>query len=615
MVSDINNKTMALAARSVFAELYNKKKDIYLVVAEYVVRTLDLLDVSFAIDDVKDLLEGTYGLSIPQSVVKVAIDRIGKKKLYNVEIKKEGLYYSIVKRPQGFNDDIDKTNDYLQKNLLEPLLDYIAVHTKKQLSDDEKNNIEEEVCMYLLDKNIEGEYSNLINGFLVSKEKNDSFIKSVSFVREGAILEAGLKYTGMPSISQYCADELYIFLDTEVLFSAAGLNGSIFQNLFDSFLEQVEAINKAVRKSYKKKYISLFYTNLVEEEVSNYFKTAERSIENNRLEVFPKEAMKTILNKCRTASEVVSMQVDFWNIIKEKQIKLYPDNYNEERNKEYNIAYKENIEEVERDLAISDDDAYKHLCVISFINRLRNGYINKNIDLSRYIYVTGKNARLSVAKKFKEKDGCVAVTSLDWLTNIFWYRLNKGVLNEKFPLSFNAVTKAKILFAANNDDQIAKYYDDFIQKAHNVTEEQNSAYIYELKKSVKSVDEINFENINEIQDTFLSQETFEAYEERMKQVVLENQKRDEELEELRKYKEKEEKSKRIRGILLRIFIFAVALFLFFYLFRISLEYELWNYPAMQLLSVISVLYSLCSKSVRLFLKTMSEKVWHWFVRL
>ena len=114
-MNDINKKTMALAARSVFAEMYNNKKDIYIVVAEYIVRLLASFDVTFTIDDIKDKLEIEYGFSIPQAVIKTAIKVILKKKLYGTDIIKNGITYSIIKYPNKFDDAIDEKNSYLKK--------------------------------------------------------------------------------------------------------------------------------------------------------------------------------------------------------------------------------------------------------------------------------------------------------------------------------------------------------------------------------------------------------------------------------------------------------------------------------------------------------------------
>lgn len=590
-MNDINKKTMALAARSVFAEMYNNKKDIYIVVAEYIVRLLASFDVTFTIDDIKDKLEIEYGFSIPQAVIKTAIKVILKKKLYGTDIIKNGITYSIIKYPNKFDDAIDEKNSYLKNNLLYPLFDYIYERIKKQLSENEKNKIETELCLYLLDKSIEGDYSNLISGYLVSKEQDEEFKKSLSFVREGVILETGLKYTGEPSISQYKDCKLDIFLDTEILFSASGLNGIVFKNLFDSFYEQVDAVNKETQRKFKNKYIYLYYTGDVEEEICNYFKRAEKSIELNQIDPFPKEAMRNILNKCKTSDAVVSMKVDFFKYINKKHINLYSEKYNKENEKQYNYAYKENIDEIKKDFELSDADAYKHLCIVSFINKLRKDFSIKNIDLSRYIYVTGKNIRLSVAKKYVEKDGCVAITSLDWLTNIFWYRLNKGVLNEKRPLSFDAVTKAKILFASERDESITRRYNDFIKDRNDLMEDEISAYVYELKQGCVRVDEINSENIDVIQDTYFANESFEDFEKRKKQEALERRKEQKELEELREYREKVETDKLIRCQRKKIVKKSCIFIAFFCGLIVAYQSNVWNTSLMQFLVVVFALFS------------------------
>ena len=594
-MNDINKKTMALAARSVFAEMYNNKKDITSVVSEYIIEILNEIALSFSIEEMQNKLLDKYGISIPSSIVKSALKKIVKEDICGVSIKKQGVYYSIEKRPCEHKADVDEKNTHLKTSVLLPLFNYIEKKENKTLSGNEKNIIESELCTYLLDKENAGEYSNLISCYLVSREKDANFTKDISFIREGTILELGLRYTGVPSISQYCNNELYIFLDTEILFSAKGLNGTVFKNLFDSFFEQVEAINQAVYRKYRKKYVSLFYTKNVENEINNYFDAAQRSIRLNKFEPFPKDAMKNILMDCKEASDVVAKRVDFFRYIEEKRILLYKRNFqmSDEVYRKYNISCGENVSKIAQDMGISNDEAYRHLEVISFINCLRDGGEDKNVDTSRYIYVTGKNARLSVAKMFKDEKGCVAATSLDWLTNIFWYRLNRGVLNEKRPLSFDAITKAKILLASDRNEKIAKLYDKYSQEKQNETEEQNSAYIYELKKGTLNADDINSENINDIQDTLFSNESFQVYEERKKKESEERKEMERKIEEANVYKEKYEKLIKFFSRIFRCLLGFIGLFALYYSYRTSVKYELWNSNVIRFFSMISIIFSIC----------------------
>lgn len=505
------SKTESLAARVTFAKLYDQKKDIYFVVAEYIISILHELNMTFSIAEATACVNNKYSFNLPEAVVKKSLNCLTKiNNVHDVLLKKE-RDYSIISNQRKDSFSYDNETAELKKTLFIPLIKYIDSKSTNPLGAEEIKQVEHELFLYLIGEEYAGSFSDFISAFIVENENNSQVLKAIEDITDGCILETGLHYDGPPSVSQYHSQNLTLFLDTEIIFSAFGLNGELSKRIFESFLEQVKAINNQTVKNYNCLAIKVFYFDFVKDEVSQYFLSAEKAIEKNLFEPFPREAMKNILDKCKTPSDVVALETKLFDSLEKLNIKPFAEQIDIIKYKDYNLSTQENIDWVERSYGISVEEAYNHLRIMTTINSLRKGISNCALEESSFLFLTGKNIRLSISAKIQENNGgCFLVTTLDWLTNLFWYKLNKG-LGKSRPLTFDRVIIAKLMLAARLDMKLSKEYQKLKNAPTPLSEEENYAVIAGFRRKSHHTDDVNAETAPEILDTLISKESYEQF--------------------------------------------------------------------------------------------------------
>lgn len=541
----MNMLCSSLAARATFSQMFNTNKDIYAVIIEYVIYAIHEAGITFSANDITQIINDKFDFNIPEAVVKTSIKKflLTENNKYNIFLKKQG-YYSVIynNTPNQFIICNESLNE-ITNNLLVPLFKYVEKSENIKLNEEEKKCIEDEFCKYLIEEPCFGKYTNHISAFIVATEHNSTVIKLIKDIKDGCILEMGLRYQGQASIVNLITRPLILFFDTEILFSANGLNGQLYKDLFDSFFKQVQEINNQILKAGHKNIIKCYFFDEQKREIDKYFGVAQKSVESGYYEPFPREAMKNIISQCSSGADVVALEGKFFLSLKKIGINQWNEDFDVQAENTFNLAYKENIDKYSTDLHIDENEVYSHLNILTKINILRKGINNVSTKDAGYLFLTGKYDRFQIGADLAKTLGkCYLISTLEWMTNYFWFRLNKGLGDEK-PLTMNAVATAKRLLAANLDGVIGNLYQKF--KKDNDSVEENLTIVAELRKKSYSSDTIDDSCISDVLDTLI-------HERDLNSIICEQEKKDKELEY---YRKKERRNKYIVSVILMIIKF------------------------------------------------------------
>ena len=202
----------SLASLAVFRELYNNQTDIYGIISKF----LNHIIVSqgkynFTLTEITNLLNESFGFSIPEAVVNTSLGRLE-------DIKKEKELFTVEKRLQQDESDVTPLqNISIQKSnlIIDGLFKYISQEKNIELDENKKERIVHSFCSFLIDGVNSAEYSDVISGFIIENNQNENFRNDLETIREGVILYSGLTHN--PNLNEIGSwkSELNIFLDTE----------------------------------------------------------------------------------------------------------------------------------------------------------------------------------------------------------------------------------------------------------------------------------------------------------------------------------------------------------------------------------------------------------------
>lgn len=509
-----------IAAISLFSELYDNQKDIYDVIAELIIGAISsVAKWSFTSSEVVQLLEETYDFSIPEAVIKATI---------NKKLKKENLIrydngYFIVN--EGEIKNRQKVIEHYENLKLEHnkiFKDLISYYDKKRLvtlSENELEELEDKFKLFLVGKSIPDKYSTLISSFIIENRANSKFVDILNSIKEGIIIYEGICYTIDLNSLGYWNYELNIYIDTEHLFNSAGLNGTIYKDMFDDFYKLTQEINVNNRKKTGKNIIHLKYFEEIETEINNFFSIAERIVEGKAVLDPSKTAMIEIINGCKKPSDVITKRNLFFQNLQTKgihldaKVKLYQEY-------EFNIEDISIINELkslaeENDKEFDENDCVHYLRIFSKINTLRKGINQIGFEKIGHILLTGKRYVQYMAHnrliKTNEKDIPFA-TDIDFITDKFWFKLKKGFnKKEDLPKSFNYITKAQIIISNQINRSISKKYAEVTQKINSgELTNDNAISIYadirdRSSKPEEIVPELVDKSVSFLKDSFIEE--------------------------------------------------------------------------------------------------------------
>jgi len=530
---EIKEDNRLLASLAVFRELYNSEKDIYGVISVFLndlIRQKKLY--SFSLNEITNSLNITFEFDIPEAVVRTALGRLKFLE------KKRGDYL-VTDINKINNQNIETKQKDIQSNnksIIESLYTFIETKKKSNLSVKEKEQISHSFYSFLLDINNGDEFIEYITSYILENESNVDFKNQLNLIREGVILYSGIKYNNNLNDLGTWRTELTIFIDTEILFHLAGYNGELYQNLANDFFSYVREINLKARK----KLIKLKYFEDVKNDIEGFFTKAKYLLEGNEKPNPEVTAMVSILNGCEKASDILEKKSDFYTLLKSKGIE--EDDYNayfEVENHNYNIVSQDIIDKVSEEIK---KDATPFLRFLNYVSIRRKEANSNNFENIKYLLLTGNSTTLKVAwNDLMKEDGFVPLAShLSFLTNKFWFKLNKGFGKSTLPKSFDIITKSQIILSKVLNDNVGEKYTELKEEYKNgkLTEEQAKARIIHLRNQVRKPEDIKNDTVKDVLNA-ITEDSLEKFVQ--EQSHFKNKAQKQELENIKLLEELESK--------------------------------------------------------------------------
>ena len=217
-----------MASYATFKELYKSQKynSPYQILSEfirYIIVSKALY--TFTSTDIQSHLNAEFGFSPPIAVIRTAMRSISEVTRDHETYRTSNLQENIAF--QNYRQEAEEKS----KSLTDALINYAE---GKNVVNLDKVKLFQELIAFVLDEEGDPKYQQLIGSFVLTNESNAGIMAAISAIREGSILYSGLAF----NISEFGSlnQHITLFLDTEILFDIAGLNGVLFRTLSEDFL-------------------------------------------------------------------------------------------------------------------------------------------------------------------------------------------------------------------------------------------------------------------------------------------------------------------------------------------------------------------------------------------
>lgn len=490
-----------LAAIASFRILFDKQKDVYEVLRCFIGNTLSKYSMRlFTVAELLTKLDEDFGFGkLPVFVVEKAVRPL------TTSHTKRG--YTCEKLPSiepRLSEDLKRSDNNIQ-NVLDLLYQYVEKRRNYILTEPEKHKLENDFSNFLLTNRAEDDDAITISSFVVDNCNSTIVQKTLDEMREGVILYSGLSYSPMNDASKNWKNQLNVYLDTELLFHASGLNGELNKKVFDDFKALVDEVNADSQKKSGRKLIRFKCFDYVFKEVDSVFKNAQDIVEGNAKLAPGKSAQELLVKGVHDASEIVRKRVSF----DEEMTKLGIENDEESEGYYQTSTYAFNIEDPRtieslkksypNDYRMTEKRIMDSLQSLSYINVRRKKYAPKDFEQARYILLTENNTTKKVSRspEIKESGVVPLCTDLYYFTNRLWIKLGKGFDNSTIPSIFTAASKARFVIASKLDMIVSEEYDKLCKEyeAGNITEYQATSYLHRLKTMAKNPEDIDSADI------------------------------------------------------------------------------------------------------------------------
>ncbi len=453
----INDQKKCMASLAVFKQLFNSGNDIFSIIAEFVKQEIisnGLTD--FTEQQMHDLLLADNGFDVPQAVIHTSLKRIPylNRQQEGVIVSSE-LTHDACSSFKKQMDEATETRERITKRL-------IAFANNKRdiaLTKDEETELCKSFYTYVVDDEAPVNFTELACSFILENEQDSELQKYLNFIREGAISFIGLTYynNSYGTVDSFDND-IYIYLETEILFHMAGYNGLTYQNLFEEFYNQVSEINKQHQTKNGKKVIHLRYFSETLKEINEYFDQAENIVRRSKSPDPSKAAMHSLLCGVSEPSGIAEKRSEFDQLLKNHGIQ-YEDYSFDLSNKDghYCIDYDAFIKDKDPVIA---DKIYSDLTLLNWIYIKREKRHIESFANIRAVLLTGnyRVMQLAMDEKLRHPKELALSATLDFLTTRFWFSLCRGLSKDCNLLSANILTKARLALASLNCESIDKAY-------------------------------------------------------------------------------------------------------------------------------------------------------------
>lgn len=539
----MNDACRAFASLALFRQLYEEKKnDVYGIVAEFLKSLILNKGLrEFSLSQITMDLNKEFDFKLPEIIIKPALKRLEFISISN------HIYKATI------NGTLTQLNLYKNRNdlcvennlILDELFAYVRNHIGKELTIQDKEKVTATLCSYLMDDTENIEFLEYVSAFIVEKSVDVEYRKKLNEIREGIILNTGIRYT--PQINEIKAwdHDLTIFLDTEILFHIGGFNGELFKKVIQDLLDLIQEVNLLYMKTEKTKKITLTYFPIMKKEIKEYFAAAEKIVEGENSFPTLATAMKNIIQGCKTAADVIQKRETFINLLEHEGIKEYPDK-DYYSNPELNIESQELVEHFMRKLSnhhVDVNDISESLRLLNFVNVIRRGVIYSHLEDSRAILLTGKSLTVQMAMDdIIRKGGFNLATNYNYLISRLWFKLNKGFGEASTPKSFDVLTRAQIVLSKQLNSSISYEYNRIREQYKNgeLSKEVAITTIIALRNQCRYPEQILSEDIGDVLESITEQDIVE-YQDELHYHKEEEEKSKKECDELKKQMELKEK--------------------------------------------------------------------------
>ena len=303
-----------LASWAVFRRFgENEHKNRYEVLCEFIKTSLYKHAMrEFTLSSLTEVVNNDYAFNLKEAVIAYAIQqlKLGKDQ-----------YGHFVCNPDEYNeekkvlDEIEKESSESEK-VLQQLVSYVEKERGIQLIESERGSLVQSFINYILDNGYSDKYSNDISSFVVAYKRGNPISAPLDTILEGVVSYTGITFDTPASSSSRWTTEMYVYLDTEILFHMAGYNGELYKRLFDDFYSFVEEINNDSTQNERKKKIHLRYFPETEIEIEKFFDKA-KDIVNNKIRLIPSvTAMKVITEGCKCDVDIDERRGEFESLLK-----------------------------------------------------------------------------------------------------------------------------------------------------------------------------------------------------------------------------------------------------------------------------------------------------------
>lgn len=473
--------TRLVSSAAVMRSLFDSKNDIQDVISEFIKAYINLSNIkAFSTIDCKVGLNKDFGFDLPEAVINTCI----RTKLVKSEelVKNKGSY--VVTENFSATNRISEGYESTRTRYSSLIWNLSKFCLKHEPSDTDINEVRHNFENYLLRKPQNGRFDSKIAEYILENESSIEFKELITLIEEGLIIYTGVKYTPDLSSLGSWKNNLTIYLDSHHLYNAAGFNGELFKQLFDDFFSLIQVINGS-KKGGK---IQLRYFIETSNDIDAFFYAAENILSKKARLDPSKKAMVTILNDVSTRSEVALKKARFLSFLDKKGItkESKSDYYNDV---EYNIESAEVTDHLSQkypheDADYSENDISKILKIFTKINVVRKGENNTGFDGIKAIFLTDNKfyQKLSFDEKIFSGNGDIPfVTNIEYITQKFWFKLNRGFGgNVTNPSTFDSFIKARLVLSAQINKDVSKVFKDIIQKREtSEIDDQTLVYLHD----------------------------------------------------------------------------------------------------------------------------------------
>ncbi len=509
-----------LASWAVFRRFgENEHKNRYEVLCEFIKASLYKHAMrEFTLSSLTEVVNNDYAFNLKEAVIAYTIQqlKLGKDQ-----------YGHFVCNPNEYNDEkkvldeIEKENSESEK-VLQQLVSYVEKERGIQLIESERGSLVQSFINYILDNSYSDKYSNDISSFVLAYKKGNPISAPLDTILEGVVSYTGITFDTPASSSSRWTTEMYVYLDTEILFHMAGYNGELYKRLFDDFYSFVKEINNDSTQNEGKKKIHLRYFPETEIEIEKFFDKA-KDIVNNKIRLIPSvTAMKVITEGCKCDVDIDERRGEFESLLKAHGINKdsNPIDYYSENQYALNLEDRSIISKFKSDSPwTKEKDIMDALTSLSHVNVLRKGKSNRSFENLKYVLLTDNyiTKKLAWYPEVKNEGDKPLFTDLYFITNRMWYRLGKAFGNGETPAVFDVISKAKIILSSQINNSVAVKYEELVKRLESgkITSESAIEVLYRLRNEIKNPEDIDNEQDAAEAMLVINQTDIEKYEEEM----------------------------------------------------------------------------------------------------